>query len=53
MDDQVVIIAAEIDWDWCPDGCGFPTDDPYGGPCAACWSAIDECEQAVKDGTDA
>ena len=21
----------------CPMGCGFATEDPYGGPCSRCW----------------
>lgn len=21
----------------CPLGCGYPTDDPFGGPCSPCW----------------
>ncbi|MDF5758592.1 hypothetical protein [Spongiactinospora sp. TRM90649] len=24
----------------CPQGCGQATEDPYGGPCRACWDAI-------------
>ncbi|WP_068924986.1 hypothetical protein [Planobispora rosea] len=23
----------------CPQGCGRMTEDPYGGPCRACWDA--------------
>jgi hypothetical protein len=25
--------------DLCPMGCGRTTEDPYGGPCRACWDA--------------
>jgi hypothetical protein len=25
----------------CPMGCGQNTDDPYGGPCSACWNRLD------------
>lgn len=24
----------------CPNGCGRTTEDPYGGPCQACWNAV-------------
>lgn len=24
----------------CPMGCGGLTEDPYGGPCRACWDAV-------------
>ncbi|MGI5286626.1 hypothetical protein ACQEVF_25260 [Nonomuraea polychroma] len=30
-------VLAEIDL--CPMGCGRTTEDPYGGPCKACWDA--------------
>jgi hypothetical protein len=26
--------------DFCPNGCGGVTEDPYGGPCQACWDAV-------------
>jgi hypothetical protein len=26
--------------DPCPMGCGFLTDDPYGGPCKRCWDTV-------------
>ena len=29
---------------FCPQGCGGVTGDPYGGPCQACWDAVDERE---------
>jgi hypothetical protein len=29
-----------VDFAWCPNGCGRPTDDPYGGPCKKCWDRI-------------
>jgi hypothetical protein len=25
---------------FCPEGCGGITEDPYGGPCKACWDAV-------------
>jgi hypothetical protein len=25
---------------FCPQGCGGITEDPYGGPCTACWDAV-------------
>lgn len=25
---------------FCPNGCGGVTEDPYGGPCQACWDAV-------------
>jgi hypothetical protein len=28
------------DLDSCPQGCGRTTEDPYGGPCRACWNAV-------------
>lgn len=30
-----------VDFAWCPQGCGATTEDPYGGPCAACWRKVD------------
>lgn len=24
----------------CPQGCGRTSEDPYGGPCRACWDAV-------------
>lgn len=24
----------------CPNGCGRTSEDPYGGPCKACWDAV-------------
>lgn len=28
----------------CPERCGRLTDDPYGGPCSACWCRIQDAE---------
>jgi hypothetical protein len=25
---------------FCPQGCGGLTEDPYGGPCKACWGTV-------------
>lgn len=33
-------------FDPCPHGCGRTTEDPYGGPCKACWDALDAEEQS-------
>lgn len=30
-------IRAQTDPESCPLGCGFATEDPYGGPCGRCW----------------
>ena len=30
--------------DFCPNGCGGVTEDPYGGPCQACWDAVSNDE---------
>lgn len=37
------------DRDPCPMGCGRLTDDPYGGPCTACWSAVNDCPTEDDD----
>ena len=29
---------------FCPEGCGGLTEDPYGGPCKACWAKVDDEE---------
>lgn len=29
-----------VDFAWCPQGCGGTTEDPYGGPCKACWDKV-------------
>lgn len=36
----------EEEFDMCPMGCGRTTEDPYGGPCTACWDRVDELERA-------
>jgi hypothetical protein len=28
---------ASVPHEPCPLGCGWPTEDPYGGPCKRCW----------------
>lgn len=36
------IVTSRVDLDevmQCPMGCGRTTEDPYGGPCSACWDA--------------
>lgn len=44
--------------DPCPNACGRLTEDPYGGPCKACWAEVDngcgdpdcgDCEDACED----
>lgn len=39
------IVPADVDITPCPEGCGGLTEDPYGGPCAACWRRIDAISQ--------
>lgn len=34
---------------FCPEGCGGVTEDPYGGPCKACWRAVDDRERAERE----
>lgn len=34
---------------FCPEGCGGVTEDPYGGPCKACWRAVDDRERETDD----
>ena len=37
-----VTFPADADMpDFCPEGCGRTTEDPYGGPCNACWADIE------------
>lgn len=31
---------SEDSLDPCPNACGGLTEDPYGGPCKACWAAV-------------
>jgi len=33
---------------FCPEGCGGLTEDVYGGPCKACWAAVDREERAAE-----
>jgi hypothetical protein len=39
------IVPADVDITPCPEGCGGLTEDPYGGPCSACWRRIDDLSQ--------
>jgi hypothetical protein len=39
------VVPADVDITPCPEGCGGLTEDPYGGPCAACWRRIDAISQ--------
>lgn len=32
---------------FCPQGCGGISEDPYGGPCRACWAEVDRKERAL------
>jgi hypothetical protein len=34
----------------CPNGCGGPTDDPYGGPCTGCWGRVLAPGEGDEDG---
>jgi hypothetical protein len=36
---------------FCPEGCGGITEDVYGGPCQACWDAVD-AKSRSEDDTD-
>lgn len=36
---------------FCPEGCGGLTEDPYGGPCRACWDKIGKTA-SPEDGQD-
>ena len=35
--------------DFCPEGCGGVTEDPYGGPCRACWARVDATGERYDD----
>jgi len=35
--------------DPCPNACGSLTEDPYGGPCKACWAKATEQAEAWDD----
>lgn len=35
--------------DPCPNACGGLTEDPYGGPCKACWAGVDRAESDFWD----
>lgn len=39
------IVPDDSDAALCPEGCGGFTDDPYGGPCMACWREVDRRER--------
>jgi hypothetical protein len=32
----------------CPEACGNFTEDPYGGPCRACWRAIIDADREAR-----
>lgn len=34
---------------FCPQGCGGLTEDPYGGPCKRCWGAVGRGNGEVAD----
>lgn len=34
---------------FCPEGCGGITEDPYGGPCKACWDAVGKVPDTGDD----
>ncbi|GAA4934009.1 hypothetical protein HD597_010077 [Nonomuraea thailandensis] len=38
MTDEEAQLLADLDP--CPQGCGRTTEDPYGGPCNACWAEV-------------
>lgn len=35
---------------FCPNGCGGLTEDPYGGPCKACWDKVGRCCWCDRNG---
>ena len=37
---------------FCPQGCGGITEDPYGGPCQACWDAVGKDDDEDQDEDD-
>lgn len=37
---------------FCPEGCGGVTEDRYGGPCKACWAAVDAAAAGADDGSE-
>lgn len=38
--------------DPCPNACGGLTEDPYGGPCKACWAATTQPRHEEPDDED-
>ncbi len=32
----------------CPEACGGFTEDPYGGPCRACWRRIVDADREAR-----
>lgn len=42
-------VSEDSDFWPCPEGCGDATEDEYGGPCRACWRALDERERGDAD----
>lgn len=43
-----VDVPEGFDFAWCPQGCGGATEDPYGGPCKACWRKVDEVDEIER-----
>lgn len=39
--------------DFCPNGCGGVTEDPYGGPCQACWDTVPRHGDEYRQSTTA
>lgn len=35
---------------FCPNGCGGISEDPYGGPCKACWDLVGRCNWCDRNG---
>jgi hypothetical protein len=44
-----VDVPEGFDFAWCPQGCGGTTEDPYGGPCKACWREIEDDEREGRE----
>lgn len=45
----LVIETTDPDYWPCPQACGGPTEDPYGGPCSACWRTLTVGRHADPD----
>lgn len=39
-DTEKLVEEMDTEIEMCPQGCGRTTEDPYGGPCKACWDKV-------------